>query len=184
MIVCGIDEAGRGTLAGPLVVAGVVLHRSIDGLTDSKKLTAKRREELYDQIYQNATVHKVITDANTIDLIGLSKAITNSLIEIKNTIRSDRFIFDGNSSFGVSGIETMIKADLTIEAVSAASIVAKVTKDRELLRLGSDYPHFSFKSHQGYATKAHYDELAKYGATPFHRKSFKLFRDADLFSQG
>lgn len=181
MIVCGIDEAGRGCLAGPLVVAGVVLHKDIAGVTDSKKLTSKKREILYDEIYKNATVYKVVTSANEIDFNGLSKSIHNSLSKIKNSIRADRYIFDGNSSFGVSDLMTIVKADLTVKEVSAASIVAKVTKDRLLLDLAKDYPQFGFEKHQGYATKFHYEALEKYGATPFHRKSFRLFKQNSLF---
>jgi len=129
---CGIDEAGRGPLAGSLVVAGVALTQQIDGLTDSKKLSQKRREILYPQIIDNSIYHIVIFSAKSVDEIGLSKCISIALLEIKSVMSGYRYLFDGNSSFGVDGIDTMIKADTQIDEVSAASILAKVTHDREM----------------------------------------------------
>jgi len=130
VLLCGIDEAGRGPLAGPLVMAGVVLCTEIDGLTDSKKLTSKRREVLYKQIIVTSKYHIVTLSHDTIDEKGLSYCISSGLEEIKSHLKGHSYLFDGNSKFGVTGIDTMVKADLKVKEVSAASILAKVTRDR------------------------------------------------------
>ena len=171
---CGIDEAGRGCMAGPLVITGVILKKQIDGLDDSKKLSKKRREELYAQIIANAIYHICIVKPSEIDKNGLSAVIKNSLEQIVKNIKAKHYIFDGNSNFGVLNIQTQIKADTSIAEVCAASIVAKVTKDRLLLQWGQDFPEFSFSSHQGYLTKKHIEEIKQYGLTPLHRKSYKI----------
>jgi ribonuclease HII len=173
-MLCGIDEAGRGCAAGPLVVAGVVLKNKIEGLNDSKKLTRQKREKLFENIIQNSFYHICIIDAKTIDHIGLSASIKNALIEITNTLKANRYIFDGNTNFGIKNIKNLIKADSKILEVSAASILAKVTKDKELLKLGKEFPQFSFSSHQGYLTKKHIQEIKQYGLSPIHRKSYKI----------
>ena len=133
MEICGIDEAGRGPIAGPLVVAGCVFRSDVREeewflkLTDSKKLTPKKREELFEKIKVNAIYHIVWKFPEEIDKKGLSSVINESLTEIKENIKAKRYIFDGNSSFGVSGIETLIKGDSKIKEISAASILAKVS---------------------------------------------------------
>ena len=170
----GIDEAGRGCGAGPLVVAGVKLKNHIDGLADSKKLSDKKRQLLYDKIINNSIYHICIIDAKIIDRDGLSLCIKNALISIMQNINSNRYLFDGNSSYGIDGLEHLIKADNTIDEVKAASIVAKVTKNSELLKLGKNYPEYDFSSHQGYLTKKHISEIKKYGFSPIHRKSYKI----------
>ncbi|HHO41940.1 MAG TPA: ribonuclease HII, partial [Epsilonproteobacteria bacterium] len=111
MPLCGIDEAGRGPLAGPLVIAGVVLENSIAGLDDSKKLSLKRREQLYDLILQNATYHIAIFDAGCIDDYGIASVIKQGLFEITQNLQGCEYLFDGNTSFGVDGIKTLVKAD-------------------------------------------------------------------------
>lgn len=115
MVICGIDEAGRGPLAGPLAIAGCILAGEIKGLNDSKKLTEKRREELYEEIIANSKYHIAMFDAAKIDSIGLSKCITSGLIQIKNNLTAEKYIFDGNSRFGVSGIETMIAITILLQ---------------------------------------------------------------------
>jgi len=169
---CGIDEAGRGPLAGELVVAGVVLLDDIDGLMDSKKLSAKKREELYSKIVQNSKYHIAVYSASDIDSLGISKCLANALEDIKANLPKCEYLFDGNSTFGVSDITTMVKADSKVAQVSAASILAKVTRDRMLIEYDKTYPQYGFAKHKGYATKAHYEALWEYGRSPIHRKSF------------
>ncbi len=174
MSLCGIDEAGRGPIAGSLVIAGVILHVSIDGLNDSKKLTQKRRELLYDEIINNSTYHIVSFSATQVDKIGISKCIRSGLQEIMQHIKSDDYLFDGNSTFGIDGLRTMIKADTKIAEVSAASILAKVTHDREMIIFSKKYPEYSFEKHKGYGTKIHVDAIKKYGYCEAHRRTFRI----------
>jgi ribonuclease HII len=171
---CGIDEAGRGPLAGALVIAGVVLHRDIEGLMDSKKLTEKKRELLYPIIIENSHYHIVSISTKEVDDIGISASLQKALMAIKEALNGYDYLFDGNSSFGVSGIETMVKADTKIPQVSAASILAKVTRDREIVALASKYPNYGFEKHKGYGTKAHIEAIRIYGRCDIHRYSFKL----------
>jgi ribonuclease HII len=174
VLICGIDEAGRGPVAGPLVVAGCILHRDVENLTDSKKLSPTKRELLFEQITQNAAYEIVITSNVQIDTKGLSRAIADSLRQIKTALKADRYIFDGNSTFGVSAIETMIKGDLKEKNISAASILAKVTRDRMMQQEAKNYPEYDFKSHKGYITKKHIQEIQKHGYSDFHRKSVQI----------
>jgi ribonuclease HII len=174
MILCGIDEAGRGPMAGDLVVVGVVLHKMIEGLDDSKKLSAKKREELFEEIINNSTYHIVKHSANDIDKLGLSKCIADSLQEIQNTIKADSYLFDGNKTFGVNNIETMVKADGKIPEVSAASIIAKVTRDKSMIEASKLYPQYEFEKHKGYITKRHITLVKQFGYSPIHRKSYKV----------
>ncbi|SHO81432.1 Ribonuclease HII [hydrothermal vent metagenome] len=173
-MLCGIDEAGRGCIAGDMVVAGVVLTNKIDGLMDSKKLSEKRREELYDKIIENSNYHLVSFTPQDIDSKGLSKSISQALNEIKEYFSNCDIIFDGNSSFGVDGIDTMVKADSKIAEVSAASILAKVTRDRKINQDALIYPKYSFQKHKGYGTKAHIQAIKEYGYTPIHRRSYNI----------
>ena len=171
---CGIDEAGRGPIAGPLVVCGLILHHHVTGLRDSKKLSPKQRATLFDTIITHSTYHTVIIEATTIDTQGLSACMKDALQEIIHTLWASRYLFDGNTTFGVSALETLVKADDQIDEVRAASIVAKVTRDRIMDTLDVSYPHYGFKSHKGYGTKAHVQAIQTYGYTPQHRVSFKL----------
>ncbi len=174
MNLCGIDEAGRGPLAGPLVVAGVVLKNDIEGLNDSKKLTEKKREILYEQIILNSSYHIVSTSNDTIDEIGLSKAIKNSIEQIIKNIDANEYLMDGNTSFGINILQHKIKADATVKEVSAASILAKVTRDRFMCSLSKQFDKYEFDKHKGYGTKKHIELIKKYGLSSLHRKSFKL----------
>jgi len=173
-MLCGIDEAGRGPMAGDLVVVGCVLHKEVAGLNDSKKLTAKKREQLFVEIIQNASYHIVKSSAQEIDENGISACLKKSLVEIMNTIKCDAFLFDGNTTFGVQNLETMVKADGKVAEVSAASIIAKVTHDRDILIEAQKYPEWQFEKHKGYGTKLHIEMIRKYGYSPIHRRSYKI----------
>jgi len=171
---CGIDESGRGPLAGPLVIAGVVLYGMIKGVMDSKKLSEKKREEIYIQIIQNSRYHIVIFDARQVDDMGISECLRQGLLEIMHHLPGHDYLFDGNCTFGVQNIETMIKADEKIFEVSAAIILAKVTRDRIMIELAALYPQYGFDNHKGYGTKAHIDAIIKHGRCEVHRKSFNV----------
>lgn len=174
MPLCGIDEAGRGPIAGSLVVAGVILNSPVEGLMDSKKISEKKRELLYPQIIANATYHIVSFPAHSVDELGISECMTIALQEIQENVKCDNYLFDGNTTFGVENVETMVKADAKVEEVSAASILAKVTHDREMYTFAKDYPEYSFEKHKGYGTKAHVEAILEHGYTPEHRRSFRL----------
>ena len=178
---CGIDEAGRGPLAGPLSVAGVLFKKSIvnntqllNKLDDSKKLTHKKREYLFDMIKEHSIYHIVFTSNDTIDSIGLSQAIKNSITQIMENISTSRYLMDGNTSFGIDNLEHKIKADATIKEVSAASILAKVSRDRYMCAQSSIYPEYDFHKHKGYGTKAHIQAIKTHGLSLLHRKSFHI----------
>ena len=171
---CGIDEAGRGPIAGSLVISGVVLRKPVDGLMDSKKLTEAKREKLYPQIIENSLYHIVSFSAAEVDALGISQCIREGLTEIQQHLGACDYLFDGNSTFGVEGIRTMIKADTKVAEVSAASILAKVTHDREMYAFAKNYPQHGFEKHKGYGTKAHMEALEKYGRCEHHRKSFRV----------
>ena len=173
-LICGIDEAGRGPLAGPLVVAGVVLLEDVKGVNDSKKISEKKREKIFENVKKASKYHIVMISAQEIDTIGMSTALAKSLREIQKNLKEYHHIFDGNSSFGVEGIETMIKADEQIKEVSAASILAKVTRDRYMRRIASEYPQYDFEKHKGYGTKAHIEAIREHGRCVEHRISFKV----------
>ncbi len=171
---CGIDEAGRGPLAGSLTIAGVILHRSIAGLNDSKKLSEKKRELLFETILKNSTYHIVRFDALSIDELGLSACLASGVREIMHVIGEADYLYDGNCSFGIPGLKTLVKADSTIPEVSAASILAKVSRDREMVQLAALYPQYGFEGHKGYGTNGHIEAIRLYGYCEIHRKSFKL----------
>lgn len=171
---CGIDEAGRGPLAGDLVMAGVILNQFIEGLMDSKKLTQKKREELYEQIITTAHHHIVSFSPQEIDNNGLSYCLGKGLEAIQKALSAEIYLFDGNQTFGVLGITTMIKADTKIAEVSAASILAKVTHDRAIIKASHIYKNYGFEKHKGYGTKAHIEAIKAYGYCDLHRRSFKV----------
>jgi len=174
MSLCGIDEAGRGPIAGALVMAGVILHQEIPELNDSKQLSEKKREKLFPLILENSDYHIVKFTAQEIDDIGISKCLAAGLQSIMEHLQSDDFLFDGNSTFGVQGLRTMVKADAEIPEVSAASILAKVTRDREMVEFAQHFPQYGFEGHKGYGTKVHVEAIKKYGYCDIHRRSFKL----------
>lgn len=174
MALCGIDEAGRGPIAGPLVMAGVILKAPVEGLNDSKQLSEKKREFLFDQILENAHYHIVRFGPEEVDEHGISACLSMGLRQIQEALESDDYLFDGNSTFGVSGLRTMVKADAEIPEVSAASILAKVTRDREMVELASEYPEYGFEGHKGYGSKAHVEAIKVHGYCEIHRRSFRL----------
>ena len=182
-MLCGIDEAGRGCIAGPLVVAGVVLEEDIDGLADSKILSEKRREELFEIIKNKSRYKIVFCDNDMVDEKGLSYCLGYAIKEIKEHFKNSDILMDGNSSFGVDGVDTMVKADAKVPEVSAASILAKVSRDRYMYSINSKFPNYSFLKHKGYGTALHVEEIKKYGYSKIHRKSFKIksLREPSLF---
>lgn len=171
---CGIDEAGRGPLAGSLVIAGVILKTPVEGLMDSKKLTEKKREALYPLVLENAEYHIVTFSAQEVDELGVSQCLQQGLQRIQEHLPEAEYLFDGNSTFGVDNITTMVKADAKVEEVSAASILAKVTHDREMIEMAKKYPEYGFDKHKGYGTKAHIEALIKYDRCEVHRKTFRV----------
>jgi ribonuclease HII len=171
---CGIDEAGRGPLAGDLVMAGCILNAAVKGLNDSKKLSEKRRETLYEQIILNATYHIVSFSPHLIDEKGISYCLKSGLEEIMRELNAAEYLFDGNTTFGVKNLSTMVKADAKIPEVSAASILAKVTHDRNLLKQAQRYPEYHFEKHKGYGTKLHIEMIKEFGYCPLHRRTYKV----------
>ena len=175
-MLCGIDEAGRGPIAGPLVVAGAILIDEINGLNDSKVLSEKKREKLFEEITKKSKFHIVFTDAKTIDEKGLSSCLKSSILEIMEKLENDcdEFLMDGNTTFGISNLNCKIKADATVPQVSAASILAKVSRDRYMMNISKDFPNYNFDKHKGYGTAAHVEAIKKFGRSSEHRHTFKL----------
>lgn len=175
-MICGIDEAGRGALAGELVIAACVLHSDIQGLTDSKKLTSKKREKLFEQIIKNSKYLIVYFNSKIVDELGLSECLRRALMVFVDNFKDYEIIYDGNLDYGVSNITTMIKADLKVKEVSAASILAKVSRDKQMILFDNLYPNYGYKSHKGYGTKSHLEAIAKFGYCEISRKTFKIKR--------
>jgi len=173
-ILCGIDEAGRGPLAGDLVMAGVILTGEVKGLMDSKVLSEKRREELYETIIENSLHHIVSFSPKEIDSNGLSACLAKGLESIQENLKAQIYLFDGNQTFGVLGISTMVKADSKIAEVSASSILAKVTHDRAIIKASKKFPLYGFEKHKGYGTKAHIEAIKEHGYCKIHRRSFNI----------
>lgn len=177
-VIVGIDEVGRGCWAGPLVAGAVILNEPIEGLKDSKKLGPARREELSLLInLQAAAVGLGWVDAATIDRVGLSKAVQWAMERALEAIGIpyDEVIVDGNLNHLSDNpkARAVIKADATMPAVSAASIVAKVARDKYMNEMALRYPQYAFDRHVGYGTALHLERLQKYGVSKLHRQSFK-----------
>jgi ribonuclease HII len=173
-MLCGIDEAGRGCIAGPLVVAGVVLLDDVQGLADSKILSEKKREALFDIIKENSNFKILFCDNEMVDDKGLSYCLGDCIKTIKEHFSDCAILMDGNSSFGVKGISTMVKADAKIAEVSAASILAKVSRDRYMYSIAQNFKDYSFTKHKGYGTALHVREIKEFGYSSIHRKSFRI----------
>ena len=173
---CGIDEAGRGPLAGPMVVAGVILEKNILGLNDSKVLSEKKREKLFDEIKEKSKYHIVFKSAKEIDDFGISFCLKSSILEIMQQLQefSNNFLMDGNTNFGIQNLQKEIKADAKYAQVSAASILAKVSRDRFMDEISPLYANYNFHKHKGYGTKSHIEAIRKFGRSDIHRFSFKL----------
>ena len=173
--ICGVDEAGRGALAGELVVCGCAFNADINelNLMDSKKLTPKKREEIYANLITKCNYITIYFNNKIIDKIGLSQCLRQALKVIKFHFDTHHIIYDGNCNYGISGIETMIKADAKVPQVSAASIIAKVSRDMQMEHFSTLYPNFGYEKHKGYGVKAHIEALQKYGTNELTRQSFK-----------
>ena len=177
--ICGIDEAGRGPLAGPVVVASVIMPKDsmIEGVNDSKKISEKKREELYEKIIEEAISYGVgIIDHNEIDEYNILNAtklgLTTSLKELE--VKPDLILVDALNKMDTLGIpyKSIIKGDALCYSISAASIIAKVTRDRIMRQWDEVYPMYGFEKHKGYGTAAHIAAIREYGLCPIHRKSF------------
>ena len=177
-LICGVDEAGRGPLAGPVYAAAVILPRDIviDGLNDSKKLTEKKREALFDVITErvlscgiaSASVEE-IEELNILNATFL--AMNRAIAKLDPT--PELALIDGNRSAGIAmPSRCIVKGDSRCADIAAASILAKVSRDRYMLTLAEKYPQYHFEQHKGYGTKLHYEALREYGPSPEHRPSF------------
>lgn len=177
-IVCGVDEAGRGPLCGPVCAAAVILPTDceIEGINDSKKLSEKKRDMLYDVIIEKALAYSVVmVDAKTIDEINILQATFRAMREAVEglSVKADIALIDGNQKPGLSIEErTLVKGDAKSISIAAASILAKVTRDRYCLEMDEKYPEYQFAKHKGYGTKLHYEMIAEHGICPEHRKTF------------
>ena len=176
--VCGIDEAGRGPLAGPVYAAAVWLPEGlvIDGLNDSKKLSEKKREALFDVIKENAVAYGIgFADEKEIDEINILQATYLAMRRAYDNMQKacDYVLIDGNRMppMPVPG-ETIVKGDAKSPSIAAASILAKVSRDRVMLEYAKQYPEYHFEKHKGYGTKLHYEALREYGPCEIHRPSF------------
>ena len=177
--ICGIDEAGRGPLAGPVVVAAVIMPKDsmIEGVNDSKKVSEKKRETLYEQIINEAIAYGVgIIDQKEIDEINIlnatKKGLTTAIKELK--VKPQRILVDALTGIDTCGIPytSIIKGDAKSYSIAAASIIAKVTRDRIMREWDEIYPEYGFEKHKGYGTKMHIDAIKEYGLCPLHRLSF------------
>lgn len=177
-VVCGVDEAGRGPLAGPVYAAAVVLPKGyvIDGVNDSKKLSEKKREALFDVIREEAVSYSIgIATEQEIDEINILQATFLAMRRAVDglSVKPDIALIDGNKKPGLSIAEwDIVKGDGKSANIAAASIIAKVSRDRYMLELAEKYPEYQFEKHKGYGTKLHYEMIEKYGISPVHRKSF------------
>ena len=176
--ICGIDEAGRGPLAGPVYAAAVILPMDldIDGLNDSKKLTEKKREALFDVICEKAISYSIgIATEEEIDEINILNATFLAMRRAVEAMgeKPDLVLVDGNRK-PVTGYEevTVVKGDAKSISIAAASILAKVSRDRYMKELAERHPEYKFEQHKGYGTKLHYEMIEQYGILPDHRRSF------------
>ncbi len=177
-LICGIDEAGRGPLAGPVCAAAVILPRGLEipGLDDSKKLSEKKREELFEQIKEKALCYGIafadVEEIEELNILGATFLAMNRAFEMLS-LKPDIALVDGNRDPGL-GLDTrlIVKGDSRCADIAAASILAKVTRDRYMLEMDSLYPQYHFEKHKGYGTKLHYEALREFGPSPIHRPSF------------
>lgn len=177
-VVCGIDEAGRGPLAGPVYAAAVILKKgqTIEGVNDSKKLSEKKREALYNKIIDECLAYAIgVADEKEIDEINILQATFLAMKRAVDglSIKPDCALVDGNQIPPLDcSVTTVIKGDSKSESIAAASILAKVARDRYMLEMAQKYPQYCFEKHKGYGTKLHYEMIEKYGICDMHRKSF------------
>lgn len=177
-LVCGVDEAGRGPLAGPVCAAAVILPRGLEiaGLNDSKKLSDKKREELYEVIINNALSYGIafaaVEEIEEHNILKATFIAMNRAISQLNPQPSIALI-DGNRTAGIEiNSRSVVKGDSKCADIAAASILAKVTRDRYMLEMAEKYPQYYFEKHKGYGTKLHYEALREHGPSEIHRMSF------------
>ena len=177
-VICGVDEAGRGPLAGPVCAAAVILPKDLElpGLTDSKKLTDKKRRELFPLIQEQAIAYGIgLATEQEIDEINILQATFLAMQRALDqlTVKPDLALIDGNrqKDFGLP-VKTVVKGDSLSANIAAASILAKVTRDNLMVEMAETYPQYGFEIHKGYGTKAHYAALREHGASPIHRMTF------------
>lgn len=182
--VCGVDEAGRGPLAGPVCAAAVILPEGviIDGVNDSKKLSEKKRESLFDVIREQALSYSIAYA--TVDEIEEINILNATMLAMRRAIdgldiKADYAMIDGNKIPPLDiDAECIVKGDAKSMSIACASILAKVSRDRLLYKYAEEYPMYGFDKHKGYGTKVHREAILKYGSCPYHRKSFlkKLYK--------
>ena len=177
-LICGVDEAGRGPLAGPVYAAAVILPRGLvlEGLDDSKKLTEKKREALFDPIREQAIAYGIasasVEEIETLNILNATFLAMNRAIEKLSPVPALALI-DGNRNTGITfPSRCVVKGDAKCADIAAASVLAKVSRDRFMLEMARQYPQYRFEQHKGYGTKLHYDMLREYGPSPIHRMSF------------
>lgn len=177
-IICGVDEAGRGPLAGPVCAAAVILPRNLEivGLNDSKKLTEKKREALFDVIIENAVSYGIafstVEEIEEMNILNASMLAMNRAISQLDPV-PELSLIDGNRNSAIEyPSRCVIKGDAKCADIAAASILAKVTRDRYMLEMAEKYPQYHFEQHKGYGTKLHYEALREYGPCEIHRMSF------------
>lgn len=173
--VAGIDEAGRGPLAGPVAAAAVILDpRHIpEGINDSKKLSEKKREALYRELMDCAQCSCVLIDHTVIDEINILEATKRAMREAAAPLDPDFLLIDGNFVIGqIENERCVVGGDARVLSIGAASIIAKVTRDRFMKELDERYPVYGFAKHKGYGTREHIEAIRQYGPCPYHRRSF------------
>ena len=176
--IAGVDEVGRGPLAGPVCAAAVILPKDliIDGINDSKKLTEKKRDALFDEIKEKALAYSIqFVEPEVIDKINIRQAthlaMENAVKDLK--VRPDHVLIDGNDNIPIDAPYTyIVKGDAKSQTIAAASILAKVSRDRLMKELDKEYPQYGLGKHKGYGTKAHMEAIQKYGVAKIHRQSF------------
>ncbi len=177
-IICGVDEAGRGPLAGPVYAAAVVLEKgqTIEGVNDSKKLSEKKRELLFDKIINECKDYSIGTASEKeIDELNILQATFLAMKRAVDglSVKPDCALVDGNQIPNLDcDVTTVVKGDAKSESIAAASILAKVSRDRYMLEIAEKYPQYGFEKHKGYGTKLHYEMIEKYGICDIHRKTF------------
>ncbi|MBQ7956602.1 MAG: ribonuclease HII [Clostridia bacterium] len=177
-VVCGVDEAGRGPLAGPVCAAAVILPDGlvIEGLDDSKKLTEKKRDALYDVICEEAISYGIafasVEEIEEINILQATFLAMKRAVESLN-VKADLALVDGNQKPPLDiQARTLVKGDAKSPSIAAASILAKVTRDRLMVEIAEQYPQYEFPKHKGYGTKLHYEKIMEHGISPVHRRSF------------
>lgn len=176
-VILGIDEAGRGPLAGPLVVAGVCFSKGYthEEIYDSKKISEKKRELLYDVILEESIYHKIlIIDEEVIDKLNIYQATKKAMMDIANDCKVADVVLSDAMPFEIDGkvVEPLVKGDQKSVNIAAASILAKVTRDRIMCEYDKQFPEYGFAKHKGYPTKQHLEALKQFGVLQIHRKSF------------